>query len=611
MSNKVSRILLIAMLIGIILGFLGGYYIPELMLKLRFLGVIFLNALKLLAIPLAIVSMILAAASLGDIKRSRKTAGKTILYYLGTTAIAAALGMILANIFTPGGGTLRFVESMPESVIASSGKGLLDIIVSFVPINVYQAAAEGQILGLIIFAFVLGWSLTTLGPTARNLLDILDTVKRALMKAITPILYFAPIGILALVGSIVVDNYDHLDMLSSSMSFFSIIVIIGLLIYAALVLPLILKIFGKKNPLEYFLNMGQALLTAFATGSSAATLPVTLDGVLEKNKIDKRAGTFAATVGAALGRSGTALFVTIAALTIAQIYAVNLTIIEQLLIFAVSILVSITAAGIPFAGTAALVFVLSSVGIPLEGIGLVVVFDWLLDRFRSLVNVWGDSIGAAVIANTSEFKVIIKTSARSSGDSKMPRSDTVATRPERPARSDRYESRPKGPRSGGDFQKRERKSDGKRFERGQDRHREGFRERGRKDKQIPRANIERDLERLKNQLTPKAETKKEIPELPVEPSISEPKKEDIFAAGIPKFDFFGEEKKDDTAADLAEKDESAEEPSELEKPVKSEESSNEESEKSSESTLEEEDKPADSETEEETWGRIRRKHPNK
>jgi Na+/H+-dicarboxylate symporter len=157
MSNKISRILLIGMLLGIVLGFLGGYFMPEMMLKIRFLGVIFFNALKLIAIPLAIVSMILAAATLGDIKKSGKTVGKTILYYLSTTAIAAAIGMILANIFAPGAGVARYVESIPDPVVASSGKGLLDIIMSLVPGNVYQAAAEGQILGLVIFAFALGW----------------------------------------------------------------------------------------------------------------------------------------------------------------------------------------------------------------------------------------------------------------------------------------------------------------------------------------------------------------------------------------------------------------------------------------------------------------------
>jgi Na+/H+-dicarboxylate symporter len=623
MSNKISRILLIGMLLGIILGFLGGYFMPEMMLKIRFLGVIFFNALKLIAIPLAIVSMILAAATLGDIKKSGKTVGKTILYYLSTTAIAAAIGMILANIFAPGAGVSKYVELVPDPVVASSGKGLLDIIMSLVPGNVYQAAAEGQLLGLVIFAFALGWSLTTLGPTARNLLDLLDTVKRVLMKIITPILYFAPIGILAFIGSLVADNYDRLGMFASSASLYSFVIIIGLLIYGGLILPLILKIYGKKNPYEYLMNMGQALLTAFTTGSSTAALPMTLDGVLEKNKVDKRAGSFAVTLGAAIGRSGTALFVTIASITIAQIYAVDLTILQQVLIFVVSVLASIAAAGIPYAGTVALVFVLNSVGLPLEGIGLIAVFDWLLERFRSLVNVWGDSIGAAVIANTSEFKVIIKPSARTTSNvSKITRPEPTMNRPERTGRPDRYESRPKGPR-GGDFQKSERKGEVRRpgYDRGpgQDRHREGYRERDRKEiSPIPRTTIEKDLDRLKKQLAPKPEPKEERPKEPMTPSISEPKKEILFEAGIPKFDFFGEGKKDEmsldkTKAEIPEIKKPVIEKSVIEKPFEPEVAPMPEPEKPKESPKETEPKSESDNPESngDTWGRIKRKHPNK
>jgi solute carrier family 1 (high affinity glutamate transporter) protein 1 len=180
-------------------------------------------------------------------------------------------------------------------------------------------------------------------------------------------------------------------------------VIIGLLVHALVTLPLLLRFVGKKSPGRYFVNMGQALTTAFTTASSSATLPITMEAVEYKNEVDGRAASFVLPLGATINMDGTALYEAVAALFIAQIYGVDLALGQQVVIFLTATLASIGAAGIPHAGTVTMVFVLSAVGLPLEGIGLIWAIDWFLDRCRTTVNVWGDSVGAAAIAKTREM----------------------------------------------------------------------------------------------------------------------------------------------------------------------------------------------------------------
>ena len=200
------------------------------------------------------------------------------------------------------------------------------------------------------------------------------------------------------------EKRETVDILFASLGWYIATVILGLAIHAFVILPLILKMFGKKNPWQYAFNMGHALATAFTTASSSATLPITMELVSEKNKVDSRAASFVLPLGATINMDGTAMYEAVAAIFIAQIYGIDLGLGQQLIIFLTATLVSVGAAGIPHAGTVMMVFVLGAVGLPLEGIGLIWAVDWFLDRCRTTVNVWGDSIGAAVIGETSEMK---------------------------------------------------------------------------------------------------------------------------------------------------------------------------------------------------------------
>ena len=404
MNQKTGNLILIGMVAGAILGVIGGLYLGQFFLSIKFIGTIFLNALKMVVVPLIVASMIVGVTSLGNISKLGKTTGKTLLYYLVTTGFSVLIGIIVVNIFKPGVGVENFGAYIPDLVSESTSKSFIDVIIGLIPPNIIDAAAEGKVLPLIVFSLLFGAVLTTVGEKGKPVIAFFEGLNVTIMKLVNWIIYFAPIGVMALIGGIVAENRDSIDELVSGLAWYTLTVIIGLLLHAMIVLPLILKMFGHKKPFQYFLNMGQALATAFTTASSSATLPVTMECIEEKNNIDPRASAFVLPLGATINMDGTALYEAVAAMFIAQIYGVDLGLGQQLIIFLTATLASIGAAGIPHAGTVTMVFVLAAVGLPLEGIGLIWAIDWFLDRCRTTVNVWGDSVGAAVISNTAEFK---------------------------------------------------------------------------------------------------------------------------------------------------------------------------------------------------------------
>jgi len=403
MKSKAGNLILIGMILGAVLGVLGGLYLGDFFLSIKFIGTIFLNALKMIVVPLIVASMIVGVTSLGNISKLGRTTGKTFVYYLVTTGLSVLIGLILVNIIKPGVGIESFAAYVPELVEESKQKSLIDVVVSLVPPNIVKAAAEGKILPLIVFSIIFGGVLTTIGEKGKPVIEFFEGLNAAIMKLVTIIIYFAPIGVMTLIAGIVAENRDSVNELVSGLALYSLTVLVGLLIHAVIILPLILKLFTKRKPFRYFLNMGNALATAFSTASSSATLPITMNCIETKNKVDKRAASFVLPLGATINMDGTALYEAVAALFIAQIYGIDLGIGSQIVIFLTATLASVGAAGIPHAGTVTMIFVLAAVGLPLEGIGLIWAIDWFLDRCRTTVNVWGDSVGASVIANTKEF----------------------------------------------------------------------------------------------------------------------------------------------------------------------------------------------------------------
>ncbi|MBI9063860.1 MAG: dicarboxylate/amino acid:cation symporter [Marinilabiliaceae bacterium] len=268
-----------------------------------------------------------------------------------------------------------------------------------VPRNLFNAMVNTDILPLIFFALLIGAALSVLGKQARHTIKVISTLNDAVMRLVGWIMEVAPVGIFGLIATRLGDAGGFKGFLPELMALgkYSFTVLGGLTIHAFVILPLILLIFGRRHPLRYLKGVGAALLNAFSTASSSATLPMTLEGVEKENGVSNRTASFVLPLGATINMDGTALYEAVAAIFIAQVYGITMTPVEQVVIFLTATLAAIGAAGIPQAGLVTMVIVLNAVGLPIEGIGLILTIDWLLDRFRTAVNVWGDSVGAAVI----------------------------------------------------------------------------------------------------------------------------------------------------------------------------------------------------------------------
>ena len=397
MKNK--NILLYLTVIGIFFGGLCGWMFGKTMLSVSWLGELFLDALKMLVIPLIISSMIVGIAGLGDIRKVGKIGTITLVYYTMTTAISVAIGLIVVNLIQPGVGMDNSGLTIPERVAAKEATGLTDVLKSFISPNLIQSMANMDILPLIIFSLIFGGILTTLGDKGKQVINFFDGVNLAIMKMVHLIMYFAPVGIFGLIASKLgaAGGGDLFLLELEKIGKYVLTVLSGLLIHGIVILPVLLYFLAGRNPLVYFKNVVEALMTAFSTASSSATLPVTIECAEKKNSVSRKAALFVLPLGATVNMDGTAMYEAVAAIFIAQMFGVELGFAGQMIIFLTATLAAIGAAGIPEAGLVTMVMVLQSVGLPLEGIGMLLAIDWFLDRCRTTINVWGDSIGAAVI----------------------------------------------------------------------------------------------------------------------------------------------------------------------------------------------------------------------
>ena len=395
---KKNNILLYLMLIGISMGGVCGWVFGKEMLVVEWIGEMFLDTLKMLVIPLIVSSMIVGITGMGDIRKVGKAGTITLIYFLSTSGIAVFAGIIVVNIMQPGLG-VELITDIPEKAAGKESIGITDILQSFVTPNLFQSMAKMEILPIIMFSLVFGGVLTTLGEKGKLVISVFDGINIAIMKIVHLVMYFAPLGVFALISSKLgaAGGGDLFLAELLKIGKFAVTVISGLLIHALITLPAILYFVAKQNPLIYFKNMSGALTTALSTASSAATLPVTIECVEEENKISRRTTLFVIPLGATVNMNGTALYESIAAIFIAQMVGIHLGLGDQVLVFLTATLAAIGAAGIPEAGLVTMVIVLQAVGLPLEGIGMLLSIDWFLDRLRTSVNVWGDSIGAAVV----------------------------------------------------------------------------------------------------------------------------------------------------------------------------------------------------------------------
>ncbi len=405
MTVRQSNIILVGIVAGIVLAGLSLWAFGERMVCVKVLGDFFLNALKMIIVPLVVASVIVGITGLGDIRRLGSVGLRTLLFYTVTTCVAVALGIVAVNVFEPGVDVPTEGIQIPEDVEAKQEMGWQDIVLSFVDTNIFRSFTEMNMLPIIVFSLVFGGVLTTIGEKGRPVIAFFEGVNQAIMKMVHLIMWIAPIGVFGLVASRFAAEKEWQEVFASLAKYMAT-VLVGLGVHAFVVLPILCVVLGRRNPVGHFLAMVPAILTAWSTASSSATLPLTMECAEQRSGLSPKAAGFVLPLGATINMDGTALYESVGAIFIAQAFGIDLSFGQTVLIFITATFASIGAAGIPQAGLVTMVIVLTAVDLPLEGVGLLLAVDWLLDRFRTAVNVWGDSVGVAYIDRVTDDTAI-------------------------------------------------------------------------------------------------------------------------------------------------------------------------------------------------------------
>ncbi|MCD6060567.1 MAG: sodium:dicarboxylate symporter [Moraxellaceae bacterium] len=400
-------------LIAIALGGLAGLLLNTLALPadhpvlvtLKLLGQLFMNALRLLVIPLVMSSIIIGVSSLGE--EIGRMGGYTFAYYLGSSFVAVIIGVACVNLIQPGivdGAALGTVLALPAETSSALAKvqdkslgDVLSLFTSMVPPNLAGAAVEGNMLGLIVFSLVYGFFLGRLPPHLRDVQFSFWTGVQHIMISITHlVLRFAPVGVLALIATTLASTgFAALP----PMLVFLFTVLLGLALHMFGAISFFLWRLARVSPLQHLRAMVPALLTAFSTASSTATLPVTLRSLRERAGVSERVSGMSAPLGASMNMDGTALYECAAALFLAQAYGLDLSLVQQVTVVLIALLTGFGMAGIPAASLVAIAVILGAIGLPLEALGLLLITDRLLDMCRTAVNVYSDSVAAVFVAS--------------------------------------------------------------------------------------------------------------------------------------------------------------------------------------------------------------------
>lgn len=380
-------------IISIVFGLFFGYFFNELAIDLKVIGDIYISLLKMLIIPLIFASIFIAIVGLKNSEDLKSIGVKSFIYYLTTTSFAVALGLIVVNIFNPGSN--MDLPSKVQTTIQTKEMGVSDFLLSLIPSNIFSSFANGQILPIIFFTILFALATIHIKNSKKEMLyNFFDSINDSIMVLAKWIINLTPIGVFFLIAFTVAKN--GLEPIINLYSYF-LTVLLALFLHAIITLGAILYFFTKTDPLTYFLQIKEALLVAFSTASSAATLPVSMEVAKQNAKVDKKVAGFVLPLGATINMDGTALYESIAVMFIANISGVELTIAQQITIFITATLASIGAASIPGAGLIMMTLILDSVGLSVEYIALIIAVDRFLDMFRTSINVWGDLIGAKVV----------------------------------------------------------------------------------------------------------------------------------------------------------------------------------------------------------------------
>ncbi|WP_456409422.1 dicarboxylate/amino acid:cation symporter [Caldithrix abyssi] len=391
--------ILIGLILGVLLAVVSRIFQFESFVieDVALLGDVFIRALKMIIVPLIVSSIISGVTNLSDAEHFGRLSLKTISYYVMTSILAILTGLILVNLIAPGIGANLSFQEMPEG-LETSVQSFSDLLIRIIPENPLAAMARGEILPTIFFSLLFGFFITRAPePYKKQLTGFFQAVFEVMMGLTHFIILFAPVGVFALIAKVIAQTgFDAVLPLFKYM----VTVILGLLIHATVTLPLLVYFLGGISPLKHFKAMSAALMTAFSTSSSSATLPLTMDSIENNAGVSNKVSSFVLPLGATINMDGTALYECVAAMFIAQVYGIELSFGQQMIVVMTALLASIGAAGIPMAGLVMITIILKAVGLPLEGIGMILAVDRILDMLRTSVNVWSDSCGAVLIARS-------------------------------------------------------------------------------------------------------------------------------------------------------------------------------------------------------------------
>lgn len=396
-----SRIV-IGMLSGIIVGVLlqltiadtpfVQIYLTEGLFKV--VGEIFITSLMMLVVPLVFVSLVLGTSALSDPKKLGRLGGKAIGLYLFTTAVAITIAISAALLVKPGDGMSLTSDA---SFDAQEAPSFVDVIIDMVPRNPINAMAEGNMLQIIVFALLFGIAMTLVGKPGERLKNVFEDFNTVIMKLVMLLMYVAPYGVFALMARLFADL--GFGTIGSLLQYF-LLVLVVLIFHGLVIYPLLLKGFTGLNPLIFLRKLRNAQLFGFSTASSNATIPITLETANRKLGVHNSVSSFTVPLGATINMDGTAIMQGVATVFIAQVYGVDLSLVDYLMVIATATLASVGTAGVPGVGLIMLAMVLQQVGLPVEGIALIIGVDRLLDMTRTAVNITGDCMVTTVIGRS-------------------------------------------------------------------------------------------------------------------------------------------------------------------------------------------------------------------
>ncbi|GIU15268.1 dicarboxylate/amino acid:cation symporter [Shewanella sp. MBTL60-007] len=398
--------ILIGMFTGIILGLLLRNLFPESdFIKeyitegfLNVIGTIFISSLKMLVVPLVFISLVCGTCSLSEPSKVGRLGGKTIAFYLFTTAIALSTAILVAIAVHPGNASM-VTEGMQFDV--KQAPNLSDVIINLVPTNPLHAMSEGNMLQIIIFAVIFGFAISHIGERGARVAALFNDLNEVIMRVVTLIMQLAPYGVFALMAKLALTL--GMETFGSVVKYFFVVLGV-LLVHAFVVYPTLLKVFSGLNPFTFIRKIRDVQLFAFSTASSNATLPVTIETAEHRMGVDNKIASFTLPLGATINMDGTAIMQGVATVFIAQVFGIELTITDYAMVVVTATLASIGTAGVPGVGLIMLAMVLNQVGLPVEGIALIIGVDRLLDMVRTAVNVTGDTVATVVIAKSeNEF----------------------------------------------------------------------------------------------------------------------------------------------------------------------------------------------------------------